>query len=109
MIPNIDVVLVLGDQIDEAGFSNDLHWKQYTQRLKSIFRISTISPPLISIVGNHDTEFPRYLRKGLVDRYENYIGSVNSVNVIKNVTFIGINSLSLDNPMDSSLREDTMR
>eukprot|EP01134_Creolimax_fragrantissima_P005686 CFRG5686T1 len=88
-----ELVIVVGDLMDEGKWSPHEEWEQTVERFNRIFAVPK-EITLLPVVGNHDIGFHESTRKELVDRYEKAFGSAVEMRTIKNITFVAINSIA---------------
>lgn len=95
----IDVVVNVGDYLDEGYRSSDKRWTEYADRYHTALR-SASKLHSVGVVGNHDTELGYAQAMGAVDRFERTFLPANYFKTIEgtNITFVGINSMALDGP-----------
>ena len=97
-----DMVLMLGDILDEGLIASDPEFEEYTQRFHSVFPVSEQAKSLI-LVGNHDIGFHNrvlYFEPKLRHRFEKAFNtSLVHVSDIPHsghkYTFISINSMAM--------------
>lgn len=98
-----DVVLVLGDILDEGLIASNSEFEEYVTRFHSVFPIRSETQSLI-LVGNHDIGFHDrvlYFEPKLRQRFESAFNtSLVQVRKIahsgQNYTFVAINSMAME-------------
>ncbi|TYZ60974.1 hypothetical protein PybrP1_005329 [[Pythium] brassicae (nom. inval.)] len=91
-----ELVLVLGDQLDEGGLPTPQRdWEEYVARFKHVTS-SLRSLKTLYLVGNHDTSFGRYMETLEIARFERAFGPSNFVEYVGDHAFIGVNTMALD-------------
>ncbi|TMW63584.1 hypothetical protein Poli38472_002525 [Pythium oligandrum] len=91
-----EIVLVLGDQLDEGGYpTSDEDWQEYTSRFTQAMA-SLRGKETLFLMGNHDAAFGRYLTKAGMQRYELAFGPANRLMTVKGHKIIHLNTMALD-------------
>lgn len=99
-----EVIIFLGDILDEGSFSHDDSFDRACDDFDRIFAYNQKDQERIIIAGNHDIGFHDqmiyfpYLKRRFVDRYqvEPSIGLVSS-SKLKGLNIVAINSMSFEN------------
>ncbi|KXJ13872.1 cell division control protein 1 [Exaiptasia diaphana] len=90
-----DVVVFLGDLLDEGSFATDDDFLIYKNRFHDIFSVPD-NIPKIYLAGDNDIggEGGDVLTSHNVERFSKYFGPINDVINIKNFQFVKINTVS---------------
>ncbi len=99
---NHELVVVLGDSLDEGGLASSRLFRKYVERFKNLFH--TEKEILHSTVGNHDVDLSGAKAKPQLRRWEKEFGRVNQVRSFRGVDFVTLNSLALANLQRGSFR-----
>eukprot|EP01134_Creolimax_fragrantissima_P006681 CFRG6681T1 len=103
---NPDIVVVLGDTLDEGYTADDVSYEQYKNRFDNIFQQENVN--LVVVAGDNDIggEGSDVQNHQQVRRFEEWQGGVNQLRTVKGVDFVIVNTLALTATVRSS---DTVR
>jgi len=103
-----DVVLGLGDHLDQGGYATDEEWVWYVQRYRWATGDLQRNVLIVdSVIGNHDAQFANMgMTLSMLQRFETEFGNSNGVLRIGSIEVIWINSLALDAAEGSKARQD---
>jgi predicted phosphodiesterase len=93
---NPDAVILMGDVFDQGYIATEQQWKEYLECLQTIVHL----PPhtkLMVTVGDNDIggEGREVIKSSLLTRYMKEFGPMNSVEMIRNVAFVKVNTVPL--------------
>ncbi|KNC73747.1 hypothetical protein SARC_13696 [Sphaeroforma arctica JP610] len=88
-----EVVILMGDLFDEGKWAKKPEWDSTIERFHRIFAMPE-GVPMIPIIGNHDIGFHEMARPFLVQRFEEAFGPAVNMRVVKNITFVSVNSMA---------------